>query len=62
MWKIMMAPNGVLNNLLGLKEFGWHYNMGSALSMMLVLWLVVFAMSRVLVKFWLESSKSALGK
>lgn len=39
-----------------------HYSMGSALSMMLVLWLVVFAMSRVLVKFWLESSKSALGK
>jgi multiple sugar transport system permease protein len=39
-----------------------HYNMGSALSMMLVLWVVVFAMSRVLVRFWTESSKSALGK
>jgi multiple sugar transport system permease protein len=39
-----------------------HYSMGSALSMMLVLWLVVFVMSRILVKFWLESSKSALGK
>lgn len=39
-----------------------HYNMGSALSMMMVLWLVIFVMSRVLVGFWTKSSKQALGR
>ncbi len=39
-----------------------HYNMGSALAMMLVLWVVVYLMSRVLVKFWAQSSKNALGR
>jgi len=39
-----------------------HYSMGSALSMMMVLWLVIFVMSRVLVGFWARSSRQALGR
>ncbi len=39
-----------------------HYNMGSALSMMMVLWLVIFVMSRVLVGFWTRSTRQAMGK
>lgn len=39
-----------------------HYSMGSALSMMMVLWVVIFVMSRIWVKFWTESSKNAWGK
>jgi len=39
-----------------------HYSMGSALSMMMVLWLVIFIMSRTLVGFWTRSSRQALGR
>ena len=39
-----------------------HYNMGSALAMMLVLWAVVYVMSQIFVKLWMKSSKSAMGR
>jgi multiple sugar transport system permease protein len=39
-----------------------HYNMGSALSCMIVLWLVIFLLSRFLVKRWFRAVACASGK
>lgn len=43
------------------ESFRW-YNMGSALSYMIVLWIIIFIISQILVKWWNRSMQQAAGK
>jgi multiple sugar transport system permease protein len=43
------------------ESFRW-YNMGRALSYMMILWVIIFIISRILVKWWGRSMQRASGK
>jgi multiple sugar transport system permease protein len=43
------------------ESFRW-YNMGGALAYMMVLWIIIFIISRVLVKWWSRAMQKASGK